>query len=59
MRPMVAAMVAKAELRVATGSLLRRFPDLRLAVGVEELSWRRGRMARGLDQLPVTWSSAS
>ncbi|MBB5957342.1 cytochrome P450 [Saccharothrix tamanrassetensis] len=55
----VAAQLAKAELRVAVGSLLRRFPDLRLAVGVEELSWRHGRMARGLDRLPVTWSSTS
>ncbi|MFE2750564.1 cytochrome P450 [Actinosynnema sp. NPDC059335] len=51
----VAAQLAKAELRVAIGSLLRRFPTLRLAVTADELSWRQGRMARGLDRLPVTW----
>ncbi|MCP2167095.1 cytochrome P450 [Goodfellowiella coeruleoviolacea] len=49
----VAAQLAKAELRVAIGTVLRRFPGLRLAD--EELSWRRGRMVRGLDRLPVTW----
>ncbi|MDT0345396.1 cytochrome P450 [Streptomyces litchfieldiae] len=51
----VAAQLAKAELRVAVGSLLRRFPGLRLAVSDGELPWRRGRMVRGLDRLPVTW----
>jgi cytochrome P450 len=49
----VAAQLAKAELRVAIGSLLRRFPGLRLTD--EELSWRRGRMVRGLKRLPVVW----
>lgn len=49
----VAAQLAKAELRVAIGTLLRRFPALRLAD--EGLPWRRGRMVRGLDRLPVTW----
>ncbi|MGP4111461.1 cytochrome P450 [Streptomyces sp. 4N509B] len=51
----VAAQLAKAELRVAVGSLLRRFPRLRLAAREEELSWRSGRMVRGLDRLPVAW----
>ncbi|MEV0680219.1 cytochrome P450 [Actinosynnema sp. NPDC050436] len=51
----VAAQLAKAEMRVALGALLRRFPALRLAEGADELPWRRGRMARGLDRLPVTW----
>jgi cytochrome P450 len=51
----VATQLAKAELRVALGSLLRRFPGLRLAVAAEELPWRQGRMVRGLDRLPVTW----
>ncbi|RKT54354.1 cytochrome P450 [Saccharothrix australiensis] len=51
----VAAQLAKAELRVAVGSLLGRFPRLRLAVGEDELPWRRGRMARGLERLPVAW----
>jgi cytochrome P450 len=51
----VAAQLAKAELRVAVRSLLRRFPGLRLAADDSELPWRRGRMVRGLDRLPVTW----
>lgn len=51
----VAAQLAKAELRVALGTLLRRFPGLRLAVESEGLDWRRGRMVRGLDQLPISW----
>jgi cytochrome P450 len=51
----VAAQLAKAELRVALGALLRRFPGLRLAVAEGELSWRRGRMVRGLERLPVAW----
>ena len=51
----VAAQLAKAELRVALGSLLRRFPGLRLAVDPAGLVWRQGRMVRGLDRLPVSW----
>ncbi|WP_243740646.1 hypothetical protein [Streptomyces sp. 8K308] len=51
----MAAQLAKAELRVAIGSLLCRFPNLRLALSEGELDWRRGRMVRGLDRLPVTW----
>ncbi|CCH32416.1 cytochrome P450 [Actinosynnema sp. NPDC047251] len=51
----VAAQLAKAELRVALDALLRRFPTLRLAVDETDLPWRQGRMARGLNHLPVTW----
>ncbi|WP_052852696.1 cytochrome P450 [Streptomyces avicenniae] len=51
----VAAQLAKAELRVAVGTLLRRFPTLRLAADDGELTWRQGRMVRGLDRLPVVW----
>lgn len=49
----VAAQLAKAELRVALGTLLRRFPGLRLAE--EQLPWRQGRMVRGLARLPIAW----
>ncbi len=55
----VAAQLAKAELRIAIGTLLRRLPGLRLAVPVDELPWRHGRMVRGLDRLPVTWPTRS
>ncbi|MFI6028232.1 cytochrome P450 [Amycolatopsis magusensis] len=51
----VAARLAKAELRVAIGTLLRRLPGLRLASDPAELPWRRGRMVRGLERFPVTW----
>jgi cytochrome P450 len=51
----VAAQLAKAELRVALGTLLRRFPGLRLAEDADRLPWRRGRMVRGLARLPVAW----
>lgn len=51
----VAAQLAKAELRVAIGTLLRRLPGLRLAADPAELPWRRGRMVRGLERFPVTW----
>jgi cytochrome P450 RapN len=51
----VAAQLAKAELRVALGTLLRRFPGLRLAEDADRLPWRHGRMVRGLARLPVAW----
>ncbi|MEV1011804.1 hypothetical protein [Streptomyces sp. NPDC049881] len=42
----VAAQLAKAELRVAVGTLSRRFPAPRLAEADSRLTWRRGRMVR-------------
>ncbi|GAA1636087.1 cytochrome P450 family protein [Actinoplanes couchii] len=50
----VAAPLARIELEIAIGTLLRRFPDLRLAVPERELSWRPSFRARGLNTLPVT-----
>jgi cytochrome P450 len=47
------APLARLEGRVAIGSLVRRFPDLRLAVPPEELRWRRGVSLRSLRSLPV------
>ncbi len=49
------AALARAELRIAIGSLLRRFPGLRLAVPVEELHMAGGMMVHGLNTLPLTW----
>lgn len=48
------AALARAEAEIALGSLLRRFPDLELAVPVEELRWGRGDglVLRGLSALP-------
>jgi cytochrome P450 len=49
------APLARMEGQLALGSLLRRFPSLRLAVPVEELHWGHGDglVLRGLSELPV------
>ncbi|MEU1782767.1 cytochrome P450 [Streptomyces abikoensis] len=47
------APLALAEAEIALGGLLARFPGLRLAVTPEELRWRRTRLMRGLESLPV------
>ena len=49
------ALLARMEGQLALGSLLRRFPQLRLAVPVEELHWGHGDglVLRGLSELPV------
>lgn len=49
------APLAQMELRIAFPALLRRFPDLRLAVPFEEISFRRLAIVYGLDALPVAW----
>jgi cytochrome P450 len=51
----VGAPLARMELQVAIGSLLRRFPALDLAVPVEKVVFKKGRLVRGLAALPVTW----
>ncbi|OAH11264.1 cytochrome P450 [Streptomyces jeddahensis] len=51
----IGAQLARMELQVALGTLLRRFPRLQLAVPDEELRWREGAFMRGLIDLPVTW----
>ena len=54
------APLARMEGQVALGSLLHRFPELRLAVHVHELHWGHGDglVLRGLSQLPVVPGSA-
>jgi cytochrome P450 len=49
------APLARMEGQLALGSLLRRFPQLRLAVSVDELRWGHGDglVLRGLSELPV------
>ncbi|CAM5323894.1 cytochrome P450 family protein [Streptomyces abikoensis] len=47
------APLALAEAEIALGALLARFPGLRLGVAPEELRWRRTRLMRGLESLPV------
>ncbi|MBV8541416.1 MAG: cytochrome P450 [Pseudonocardiales bacterium] len=47
------APLARLEGRIALGTLLARFPRLRLAVPTEQLAWRPGLIMNGLDALPV------
>jgi cytochrome P450 len=51
----VGAALARLELQIALGTLLARFPTLRLAVPAEQLRWRPGMLMRTLEELPVTW----
>lgn len=49
------APLARLEGEIALNTLLRRLPDLRLAVPEAELQWRLVPMFRGLAALPVEW----
>lgn len=52
------AALARIELRIALGALLRRLPDLRPAVPDAELRWIPAVLARGVDRLPVSYGAA-
>ncbi|MCQ4209139.1 cytochrome P450 [Streptomyces longispororuber] len=47
--------LARAELQIAIGSLIERFPTLRLAVAEDELRRPEGMLVHGIASLPVTW----
>ena len=49
------APLARMEGRLALGSLFRRFPELRLAVDIDQLHWGHGDglVLRGLSELPI------
>ena len=49
------APLARLEGQIAIRTLLRRLPDLRLAVPPEKLRWRRGLIVRGLEAFPVAF----
>jgi len=51
------AQLTRLELQVALGSLLKRLPNPRFAVPVEdvEASFKRGHLLRGLTSLPIAW----
>ncbi len=51
----IGAQLARLELQVAFGTLLRRFPNLELAVPAKEITWREGALIRGVEALPVAW----
>ncbi|RZU52408.1 cytochrome P450 [Krasilnikovia cinnamomea] len=47
------APLARLEAQIAFGKLQARYPDMRLAVPEQELTWRPGVLMRGLHGLPV------
>jgi cytochrome P450 len=49
------AHLARMELQVAIGTLLHRFPTLRLATDVDDVQWKKGMLVRGPEVLPVAW----
>ncbi|MDN3293493.1 cytochrome P450 [Streptomyces ficellus] len=51
----IAAPLALAQLRIAIGTLLERFPGLRLAVPAHEVRWDTGTIRRFPLRLPVSW----
>jgi cytochrome P450 PksS len=53
----IGAPLARLEGQIAINTLLKRMPDLRLAVAPEDLRWRRGLLLRGLESLPVAFVS--
>jgi len=51
------AGLGRLEGRIAISTLLRRLPDLRLAVPVDRLRWRTTPILRGLQHMPVMWTA--
>ncbi|MFV2098347.1 MULTISPECIES: cytochrome P450 [unclassified Micromonospora] len=49
------AQLARMELQVAVEAVVRRLPQLRLAVPEDQLVWKTGLLVRGLSAMPVTW----
>ncbi|WP_239341633.1 cytochrome P450 [Frankia sp. CiP3] len=47
--------LARIELRVGYRRLFDRFPDLRLAIPLEDVTWRTDTAIYGVRELPVTW----
>ncbi|MFJ3230869.1 cytochrome P450 [Streptomyces sp. NPDC086787] len=47
--------LARAEMEIALGTLLRRLPGLRLAAPPEEIPFKPGDTIQGMLRLPVTW----
>jgi nocardicin N-oxygenase len=51
----IGKMLSRLELEVAIDGLVRRFPNLRLAVPESDLVWRAGEINHSLASLPVVW----
>jgi cytochrome P450 len=52
------APLARMEGQIALTALLRRFPEIRVAVPHESLRWHRGLFLRGLERLPLILEAA-
>jgi len=48
------APLARLEGQIAVSTLLRRFPEMRAAVALDQLEWRPGLLMHGVTHLPVT-----
>ncbi|MGB8942045.1 MAG: cytochrome P450 [Streptomyces sp.] len=55
----VGAPLARLEGRIALATLLKRLPDIQLAVTPDELRWRGGLIMRGLRTLPIAFTPAT
>ncbi|MFO7572967.1 MAG: cytochrome P450 [Gaiellaceae bacterium] len=53
------APLARLETEVAIGTLLRRLPNLQLAIAQDDLYWRPIPLFRSLAELPVIWDAGS
>ncbi|PRW64494.1 cytochrome P450 [Actinopolyspora mortivallis] len=49
------AQLARMELQVALGTLLREFPGLRLGGDEQDVVWKSGMLVRGPQYLPLAW----
>ncbi|MFJ5801110.1 cytochrome P450 [Streptomyces decoyicus] len=49
--------LGRMEMEIALAGLVRRFPDLRLAVPQSELPWHTGEINHTLTSLPVAWGA--
>jgi cytochrome P450 len=49
--------LARVEMQVAFPRLFERIPDLRLAIPVENVAYRKNSIVYGLTSLPVTWGA--
>ncbi|TCN25150.1 cytochrome P450 [Mesobacillus foraminis] len=47
------APLARLEGEIAITSLMQRFPEMKLAVGKDELEWRPGMIVRGVKEIPL------
>lgn len=51
----VGQQLARAELQIVFQTLLRRIPDMTLAIPFDEVPFKHDRLAYGVYELPVTW----